>query len=326
MLKKPIKCLVLFAFLSIFICAIYSKSHAENFATGVPLIRENTNMPSPLGYATDPTANIEWSPENYAGVVDIQTAFNNARLEENSQLGTSLPMLTLPSQSEWDGMDDSQKALWLINKERIARSALRLHGIEENVYEVAQYYADFLLDNDAWGHAEDGNSPWDRLETKPDISNCHDFLNVAENLAVFVTSGSSIPLPVERSVYMWMYDDGPSWGHRHAILWTPYNNNSGPSDNEGFMAIGRSSGGPYQGPFDGPWNYAEMVVMNMFDPCSSWEYSSNDPVCEPACENGTCTATNTCSCDAGYSGPTCDQKQPFPWILFYPVLMQVSQP
>ncbi len=70
-----------------------------------------------------------------------------------------------------------------------------LHGVEENVDGVAQYYAQYLLDNNDWGHDVDGNNPWDRLDTNAAISSCRDFLSVAENLAVFVTSGSSIPLP-----------------------------------------------------------------------------------------------------------------------------------
>ena len=73
-------------------------------------------------------------------------------------------MLTLPSQGEWDGMTNGEKALWLINRERIDRGVMPLHDVEANVTGVAQYYADYLLDNDAWGHYEDGRSPWERLE------------------------------------------------------------------------------------------------------------------------------------------------------------------
>ncbi len=220
-----------------------------------------------LAYPSDPTSDIGWSA-GYSGVSDIQDAFNNARAAENSQLGTSIPMLSLPSQSVWNAMSDGEKALWLINRERMDRGVDPLHGLEENVTSVAQYYADYLLDNDAWGHYEDGNSPWDRLASNSAIGACYDFLNVAENLAYFATSGSSIDLPIERSVYIWMYDDGDccSWGHRHAILWYPYNDNGGTGGMEGFLGIGRASG-----PYDS-WNYAEMIVMNVFDPCSGWDY------------------------------------------------------
>lgn len=225
----------------------------------------------PADYPPDPTENISWNAGT-AGVADVQAAFNNARTQENAQLGTNLPMLTLPSQSEWDALSDSEKALWLINAERVDRGVLRLQAVESNVLSVAEYYAHYLLDNDVWGHDKDGHSPWERLETNPAIAGCHDWIGVAENLAVFVASYEPIPLPLERSVYSWMYNDGDSWGHRHAILYYPYTNNSGPTGAEGFIGIGRATGGPYKGPFAGPWDHAEIVVMNVFDPCASWDY------------------------------------------------------
>jgi len=226
----------------------------------------------PSDYPPDPTANIDWS-SGTSGVADIQAAFNHARTQENVQLGLDLTMLTLPSQGTWDALGDSERALWLINAERRGRGVLPLHSVESNVTSVAQNYAQYLLDNDLWGHYEDGLSPWERLDANLAIHACHDFLNVAENIGVFVTSGSSIPLPVERSVYLWMYEDAvSSWGHRHAILWYPYNDNSGPTGQEGFLGIGRAYGGPYQGPFSQPWNFAELIVMNIFDPCATWDY------------------------------------------------------
>ena len=165
-----------------------------------------------LSYPIDPIADISWAGGT-SGVADIQSAFNNARNIENSQLGTSLPAMVLPNQTTWDSMTDGEKSLWLINQERIARGVTPLDDIESNVNSVAQYYADYLLDNDAWGHYEDGYSPWERLENNPTINACHDRLDVSENIAVFVTGGSSIPLPIERSIYMWLYDDaGSSWG------------------------------------------------------------------------------------------------------------------
>jgi len=225
-----------------------------------------------LAYPPDPTADIAWSA-GYSGVADIQAAFNNARSTENSQLGASIPMLSLPSQAAWDAMNDGEKALWLINREREDRGVHPLHGLETNVAGVAQYYAQYLIDNNAWGHYEDGRSPWQRLSDNPAIGACHDSLNVAENLAVFMTSGSSIALPVEQAVYMWMYEDsGSLWGHRHCILWYPYNDNGGPAGMEGFLGIGRANG-PYTAPWDGTyWPYAEMIVMNVFDPCATWSY------------------------------------------------------
>jgi hypothetical protein len=240
----------------------------HHWATGDPL-----PLWTASAYPTDPTADIPWSC-GFSGVDSIACAFNNARATENTQLGTSLSMLTLPLQAEWDAMDEGEKALWLINQERSVRGIDPLEQTEANVTDVAQTYAHYLLDNDAWGHFEDGRSPWERLEDNPTIGTCYDNLSVVENLAVFVSTGT-IPLPVERSVYMWMYDDaGSNWGHRHAILWYPYNDNGGLPGMEGFLGIGRASGGHYQGPFADPWPFAEMIVMNVFDPCSTWEYNS----------------------------------------------------
>ena len=229
-------------------------------------------------YPSDPISDITWAGGTN-GVADIQYAFNYARNQENSQLGTSLPAMVLPTQAIWDGMTDNEKSLWLINQERVVRGVAPLENIEDNVISVAQYYADYLFDNDKWGHYEDGNSPWERLDNNPVIGACHDFLGVSENIAVFVTSGNSIALPIEQSIFMWLYKDaGSSWGHRHAILWYPYNDNSGLSGSEGFLGIGRANGGPYQGPFSNSWNFAELVVMNVFDPCSTWVYPAPEVV------------------------------------------------
>ena len=219
-----------------------------------------------LSYPPDPTANIPWSAGT-SGVADIQAAFNNARSIENAQLGTSIPALTMPSQTEWNAKSDGAKALWLLNRERIDRGVMPLDNIEGNVTGVAQTYAQYLMDHNVFSHTADGRTPWQRLDANPAIGACHDSLSVAENLAAFMTSGSSIPLPVERSVYEWTYNDsGSSWGHRHANLWYPYNDNGGPTGQEGFLGIGRAAG-PYQG-----WNYGVVIVMNVFDPCAAWNY------------------------------------------------------
>ncbi len=232
-------------------------------------------------YPADPTADIAWSA-GYSGVADIQAAFNNARSVENSQLGTSVPALTMPAQAAWDAYTDGEKCLWLVNRERLDRSIQALSGVEANVTGVAQYYATYLLANNTSGHEADGRTPWERLDANPAIHVCHNTLNISENLAYFVTTGSSIALPVERSVYNWMYKDkNSSWGHRHMLLWNPYNDDSGPSGTEGFMGLGRATGGPYQGSFTESYPLAEILVMNVFDPCSTWPYDTPTPTPTP---------------------------------------------
>jgi len=216
-------------------------------------------------YPADPVNDTTWPYSSESRVTDIQSRFNTARTNENSQLGRAIPMLAMPTQSDWDARSPGEKALWLINRERVDRGIAPLHGLEVNVAQVAQEYAQYLLAHDAFAHDADGRSPWDRLADNPAIDACHDFLGVAENLAVLWGGWT---LPIERSVYMWMYDDsGSHWGHRHAVLWYPFNDNSGAQGIEGFLGIGLASG-EHQG-----WTDSDIIVMNVFDPCATWTYS-----------------------------------------------------
>lgn len=138
------------------------------------------SAPIPASYPPDPTWDIQWPYSTENSVSDIQNRFNLARSAENAQLGSSIPMLLLPSQAIWDAMSDG-----------------------------------------------------------------------------------------ERAVYLWMYDDSSSaWGHRHILLWYPYNDNSGPAGKEGFIGIGRATG-TFQS-----WPNSSIIVMNVFDPCSTWDYGS----------------------------------------------------
>jgi hypothetical protein len=53
-------------------------------------------------------------------------------------------------------------------------------------------------------------------------------------------------------------------------LFGPFTNNYGPAGSEGLMGIGRASGGPWSG-FETPWNFAEIVVLNVFDPDATYD-------------------------------------------------------
>ena len=223
-------------------------------------------------YPPDPLSDVAWpySAENSVG--DVETRFNAARTNENSELGLSLPTLTLPSQAEWDAKSSGERAFWLINQERADRSVHPLDGVEANVTSVAQSYAQYLLDNDAFSHTADGRTPWERLDANPAIHASHDSLAVAENLAAFMGEWT---LTVERAVYGWMYDDSSgSWEHRHTLLWYPYNDNSGIVGQEGFMGLGLATGA-YQG-----WDDSDLIVLNVFDPGSNWGQEAIIP--EPA--------------------------------------------
>ena len=225
----------------------------------------------PADYPADPPVNIPWSA-GFNDITDVAAAFNSARGQENGLLNTFTKSMVAPSAATWAAMSEGERALWLVNDERTARGLAPLQGLETNVNEVAQAYAEWLLANNLFAHDADGSNPKARMDTKPAIAACHDFLAVDENLySQGTTSSDGIPLIVEQAVYWWMYlDKERAWGHRHAILWTPYTENSGAPDREGFMGFGHARG-RYTSPITGKTlDYTDLIVMNVFDPCATW--------------------------------------------------------
>jgi uncharacterized protein YkwD len=171
---------------------------------------------------------IGWSPANFTTVADIAAAFGNARSAENSQLGTTIPTtLTMPSQAACDAMSKSQKALYLINAERIARGLIPFQGVSHNIVSIAQAYAESLLVDNQFTHTLNGTSPSGRLNGDPAINGCSE--------TGFVSSAPPIPMPVERSVRGWIYEDSSSsWGHRNTCF-ASLNDDFGTAGNEGLI-------------------------------------------------------------------------------------------
>ncbi len=115
---------------------------------------------------------------------------------------------------------------------------------------------------------------------------CHEFITRSENLAYFAST-APIRLPLERSIYSFIYDDARShWGHREAVLlqdlslpdkkkansFPGYDNNHGSNANEGFMGFYVRSSNIHDNPdnfyepFGNGFAYGTVVVMNMIDP------------------------------------------------------------
>ena len=254
------------------------------------------------------TVDIKWNT-NFNGVTDIMNAFNAARRAEEQQLGlpaNALGSLVLPSQTVWAGMSDDAKALFLINAERTARNdmqpgvlGLPYAGVERHVDEVARDYAQLLHDLSKTGHYQPSNNPdvdnpSKRLDNGVEAS-CREFLSRSENLAYFSAyssqpiGASSVPLPLERAIYAWIYDDSTSqWGHREAVLlqdttltnnpWG-YHNNNGSAAHEGFLGfhvLGSTSYKPFgEPPANMPYSYGVAIVMNIYDPLSDAAAVSN---------------------------------------------------
>jgi len=272
--------------------------------------------------------------QSYAGVSAITTAFNNARRQEESQLGiavNTLGNLSLPSQSIWDAMGDDGRALYLLNAERTSRTGMQagviglpFAGIETHMDNIAKNYGDILHNNDATGHNADGKGPFQRIADDANIGTqpaggsfgstpaCHEFINRAENLAAFWSSGTSIPLPVERAIYNWLYADANStWGHREAALLQDkdianqstangYKNNNGSASHAGFLGIYRRGSTDYD-PFNQNSGFGSLVVMNIFDPVSEASAASNNPQCSYTVAYRTEDNSDTWACNTSYN-------------------------
>ncbi|MEM7129406.1 MAG: hypothetical protein AAF702_23945 [Chloroflexota bacterium] len=271
------------------------------------LVFSLTIMVASAAYADSPpniTTDIPWTDTGgvfdigaqifdatFNGPTDIEAAFNNGRRQEESQLGLPanfLGDLNLPT--NYNSLSDDEKALYIINDERTARVGegdedvigLPLERTDTSLNAVAQAYANLLVEQNTTGH-NNNSGPSGRLNGAfgdyTNATSCREFMARTENLAYFWTSGSSIPLALERSIYAWIYDDASSnWGHREAALlqdndlngnaWG-YTNNTGSAASEGYLGIGVASSTSYNNGF-GWANYGVAVTMNIIDP---------DPVC-----------------------------------------------
>ncbi len=240
-------------------------------------------------FIRDKRADIPW-PSNLNNVAltvqDIANVFNAARPNGEYAVGQKFIM---PSQAIWNNYSDSEKALYLINAERCVRGIRPYEGISETVVnDTAQYYADYLANNNVFGHNEDGRTPWERLNqlsgvTVNGASGNADFFSRAENLALdsFGSTGAfpTVHEPVAKAIYAWMYNDkeatrqGASapytytYGHREFILAKGLNENSGEQNKEGLIGIATATVQESSGGFN--WTKV-YTVMNGFDPNDNW--------------------------------------------------------
>ena len=241
-------------------------------------------------YPTD----IAWSG-NSATVDDIARVFNNARANDS----TITENLVMPTQAVWDAMDIQDRGLYLVNNERYYRGIKPYEGISLNVTAVSQAYATLLYNTGTFGHYEDDN-PQTRLDRDSEIANNRDFFTYGENLYAHGSSADYIKNPIARAIYGFMYDDdvatSGSFGHRKFCLATGLNDNSGESGEEGLVGFAIAKGDAY-GLY--PGMYSTVVVMNAFDPSSSWNHSLTIkiPYCSVAAPAAATTSTTRFTID-----------------------------
>ena len=235
------------------------------------------------GGTLDPNACPPNTIANLNGRTDIVAAFNNARTVENGQIGTTiLANMTVADlatdDNAWNNKSNSEKALILMNLERVARGIPPFEGVDANVVNVAQSYADYLRTTNQFDHdlncipapvAPATCGPTYRMEQNAAIKNHQEFACRSENLAaVFAPSIDCAPLPLEQAIYSWIYNDTEQGnGHRKACFYNipAANDNYGTPGKEGLIGVGVSIG-LYNGAA-----YGIVMVFNFFDPDASYD-------------------------------------------------------
>jgi len=225
----------------------------------------------------------------FDGVEDTISAFNHARRQEEIQLGLTsgqLGTFDLPSQALWNAFSDAEKALFIMNQERVDRAVMLpnvigrpLEGLEENISRISQSYAQYLVDTDNFDHLADGIGPAGRIDNDTFLGECHEFLSRSENLSAFWSSDQT-PLYLERSFYNWLYaNSNGAWKHREAVLLqdlalgsdnplTGFKDNVGLVGREGFIGLGVIHSADYDPYGANAEGIGTIVVLNLFDPAS----------------------------------------------------------
>ncbi len=188
----------------------------------------------------------------------VQAAINFARRAEEVQFNLTsgaLGSITLPN--NYSTMSDSQKGLFLINNERIARAGINygsgavlglpLQDTDKNLTDLAQAHTQNMQTNNYFNHSNTAAGEPDayvRINNK--FGTQKEFNTRAEN--IYVSCGGYNTQIVEQAIFSWLYQDASSaWGHRAAIFiqntdpitnGNGYDDNFGPTGSEGFLGIG----------------------------------------------------------------------------------------
>jgi uncharacterized protein YkwD len=254
-----------------------------------------TNLTTDVALVMPTQTNSASGAATFSTTAQIVAAFNAGRRAEETQLGlpaNSLGNLSLPA--NYDTFAPNDRALFLINQERIARSGITYPGttavlglpmeaVESALVNTAQTHASYLVANNVFSHTSaGGSSSFDRVNgTYP--AACRTPMGYSENIYVACNTNPATPgFLVEQAVFSWLYrDSGAGWGHRKAILiqnddiylapppntLRGYVNDHGSASSEGFLGIGIASTpvGSYSTTC-GTSFAGHVVVMNIADP------------------------------------------------------------
>jgi hypothetical protein len=249
---------------TIYTCSVTAKSDSDFIDAYISQQRDDTKSPETYTY-------------NLLTVQDIERAFTLARANDPTVSG----VMVLPPKSVWDNYASSEKILYLVNKARCDRGLKPFEGIDPKIENVADYYANYLKDNpDKYAesaHEADDRTPFERMQQMAgvEVGNNADFFRYGENIASFSigTSLNNYPEVYEseaRAVYGWLYEDqAQGYGHRKFLLANKLVENSGSPGAEGL--IGAAKARRHYTDKDGNYWTQDIVVMDGFDPRSSWD-------------------------------------------------------
>ena len=224
-----------------------------------------------------------WYSMSY-DVDEIQSAFNSAR-DSDPTISKTLQM---PTQSIWNTLSESQKLLFLLNKERVDRGIKPFEGIDTSLENLAQTYTQMLYDNNATGHNFDAN-PKERLSTIEKIAENQDTMEYVENIFISNTMQAQEE-PAALAVYNWIYADNKNhWEDRKLCLINSLNDNSGEDSQEGLIGLGIVHGDEFE-PLEGN---VTLVVLDAFDPGEGWSHIGTQTVSSCLAENITRLVNNT---------------------------------
>ena len=249
-----------------FIDSISAQENMKNYVQDLEC--SYTTITDDSAFSDSFPADIAWDGSAQS-VEDIARVFNIARAHDT----TISEVLVMPSQDVWDSMSIEKRALFLINNERYYRGIKPFEGISNTISSISQDYADLLYAQGVFEHNADA-SPWDRLDRDLTIKNNKDFFAYAENL--YAHGGTRYTdNPMAKAIYNFIYNDnvatGGSYGHRKFCLATSLEDNSGDDGVEGLVGFAITKGDAYA---VFPRYQSTIVVMNAFDPSSSWDHTN----------------------------------------------------
>jgi hypothetical protein len=219
--------------------------------------------------------------------ISVAENFNSGRrFEETNQnlpVG-SLGNMTLPTDFATRSL--TQKALFLINSERICRNNANygsgalvvkpLQGVETNLTETAQAHANWLVAQNKFDHCGDAlfgtacsatnSSPSQRIQGNVKLINGWE--RNTENIGLTLSDTSNSPILTmanERTIFDMIFRNAPNWVHRDNFM-QAVTDNHGNAGSEGFLGVGEAQAANYN-PINAPdQTQGKVLVYVIYDP------------------------------------------------------------